>query len=70
MRTFTLIVTPLFAKDHIAFFLEKGQYTSCPDLKQYINHSFYLALCVLSFVNEKITTCPFVQFALIRDKYL
>ena len=28
-----LIVTPVFAKDHVAFFLQKGQCTSCPDLK-------------------------------------
>lgn len=28
-----LIVAPVFAKDHVAFFLEKGQFISCPDLK-------------------------------------
>ena len=28
-----LIVTPVFAKDHVAFFLQKGQCISCPDLK-------------------------------------
>lgn len=33
MRTFSLVVTTVLAKDHIVFFLEKGQYISCPDLK-------------------------------------
>lgn len=53
MRTFKLIVTPVFAKDHIAFFLEKGQYISCPDLKWYINRSFHLALYVRSLEMKK-----------------
>ena len=69
IRSFSKVTT-IFTKDYFVFFLEREQYISCPELKWGINHSFHPALYVLSFVNEKITSGPFVQFALIRDIHL